>query len=91
MPYLTKVRKWIEETDGAEIIRVSDDFKRMTIEYQGMKFRVEQKTKSTSTKVINRGRGLKWAGNPKGVYLDGIQERSQAHLIERIKERTENE
>jgi hypothetical protein len=61
-----KIRKWAQEV-GATITE-SKYFDLITIEYKGLKFVAEQR-ESTSLRVVNRGRGTKWAGNPAGFYF----------------------
>ena len=67
-----KIRKWAVEV-GA-IIKESNYFDSITIEYKGRTFKAEQR-ESTSTRVINRGRGMKWAGTPAGFYFGEITDR----------------
>ncbi len=86
----TKIRKWAAEV-GA-VITESDYFDSITIEYKGRKFKAEMQHESTSRKVIARGRGLKWSGQPAGFYFGEITgsrygytfESTQAKAIERM-------
>lgn len=83
----TKVRKWAEEV-GAKV-KDSELFNAITVTLpNGEKFELENR-ESTSRRVINRGRGMKWDGSPKGLYMskgDGyaFQERSQVDCIEKM-------
>ena len=63
----TKIRKWAAE-NGIEI-KESKSFDRITIEVAGRTFIARQEYESSSRQVINRGRGLKWAGDPAGFYF----------------------
>lgn len=64
----TKIRRWAEEI-GAKIDD-SEYFDSIIITLpNGKKFKAEQQFDSTSSRVINRGRGHKWVGNPAGFYF----------------------
>ena len=74
-----KIRKWAAEV-GA-VIRENNYFNAITIEYKGRTFKAEQRI-STSTRVINRGRGMKWAGTPAGFYFGEITEPRNGYLFQ---------
>jgi len=66
----TKVRKWAEQV-GAEV-KDSEYFNSITVIFpSGKKFELSNR-ESTSKRVISRGRGYKWVGNPKGMYFKDI-------------------
>ena len=83
----TKVRKWAIEV-GAKVVD-SDYFDKITVTLPtGKTFELQQK-ESTSRRVISRGRGLKWDGHTKGLYMcEGngysLQEPSQVVCIEKM-------
>lgn len=89
MNTFTKVRKWAKEVNATVEDSPYRDSRITVTLPNGKRFQLEQK-ESTSRKVINRGRGLKWDGNPKGLYMkndtDGymFQYPSQVNCIERM-------
>lgn len=89
MNNFTKIRKWAKEVNATVKESEYRDSKITVTLPNGKQFELEQK-ESTSRKVINRGRGLKWDGNPKGLYMkkdtDGymFQYPSQVNCIERM-------
>lgn len=87
MKKFIKIRKWAEEV-GATVVD-SNYFDKITVTLpKGQKFELQQK-ESTSSRVISRGRGTKWAGSPKGLYMRegngySFQEQSQIVCIEKM-------
>lgn len=88
----TKIRKWAEEV-GAKV-EDSKHFNKILVTLpNGKKFEFENR-ESTSRQVTSRGRGLKWTGNPKGLFMCDIpikgyggypyQESSQTSCIEKM-------
>lgn len=88
----TKIRNWAKEV-GAEVKDYSKSI--VVILPNGKKFEFEQR-ESTSRRVISRGRGTKWSGSSKGLYMTDIpekghggyafKERSQDSCIEKMSE-----
>lgn len=83
-----KVRKWAEEV-GA-VVKDSNYFNSITVELpNGQKFELSN-NESTSRRVMSRGRGMKWDGNPKGLYMRvgttgyAFKESSQVVCIEKM-------
>jgi hypothetical protein len=80
----TKIRKWALEV-GA-VITKSEYSDAIIIEYNGKKFKAEQK-ESTSVKTIARGRGLKWQGSPAGFYFAEISGNRTGYAFESTQSR----
>ena len=93
MAKFTKIRKWADE--NGVTIREWMNGTHITITLpNGKQFEAQQK-ESTSSRVINRGRGMKWAGSPAGFYFTDVPEKgyggypfesTQAKAIEKMKE-----